>query len=77
MNNLPFDLQPIREFIGLWSLQRSSGHYRFVENVETLLSTFQLKKNIVFFNRDLPPPSLIDFSINPIPKFGARTVNIT
>uniref|UniRef100_A0A915E5C1 Uncharacterized protein n=1 Tax=Ditylenchus dipsaci TaxID=166011 RepID=A0A915E5C1_9BILA len=28
-------------------------------------------------DRDLPAPSLIDFSINPIPKFGARTVNIT
>lgn len=27
--------------------------------------------------RDMPPPDLIDFAINPIPKFGARTVNIT
>uniref|UniRef100_A0A914CHE5 THAP4-like heme-binding beta-barrel domain-containing protein n=1 Tax=Acrobeloides nanus TaxID=290746 RepID=A0A914CHE5_9BILA len=26
---------------------------------------------------DLPAPDLIDFSINPIPKFGARTANIT
>ena len=54
MNNLPFDLQPIREFIGLWQMDKSSGHFR-----------------------DLPPPSLIDFAINPIPKFGARTVNIS
>jgi hypothetical protein len=41
-------------FLGLWALERSSGHFR-----------------------DLPPPSLLDFAINPIPKFGARTVNIT
>ncbi|KAI6213658.1 THAP4-heme-bd domain-containing protein [Aphelenchoides besseyi] len=27
--------------------------------------------------RDLPAPSLIDFSINPVPKFGARSMNIT
>ncbi|EFP06813.1 hypothetical protein CRE_11185 [Caenorhabditis remanei] len=27
--------------------------------------------------RDLPPPSQIDYAINPIPKFGARAVNIT
>ncbi|KAI1722812.1 hypothetical protein Ddc_06992 [Ditylenchus destructor] len=54
MNNLPWDLKPVQEFIGLWEIERSSGH-----------------------DRDLPAPSLIDFSINPIPKFGARTVNIT
>lgn len=27
--------------------------------------------------RDFSPPDLIDFAINPIPKFGARSVNIT
>ena len=27
--------------------------------------------------RDLPPPDQIDFAINPIPKFGARAINIT
>lgn len=54
LNNLPWDLRPVREFIGLWELERTSG-----------------------VSRDLPPPSLIDFAINPIPKFGARTVNIT
>ncbi|PAV86764.1 hypothetical protein WR25_17128 [Diploscapter pachys] len=26
---------------------------------------------------DLPPPDQIDFAINPIPKFGARAINIT
>ncbi|CAJ0591382.1 unnamed protein product [Cylicocyclus nassatus] len=26
---------------------------------------------------DLPPPDQIDFAINPLPKFGARAVNIT
>ncbi|KAK6053921.1 hypothetical protein COOONC_08573 [Cooperia oncophora] len=27
--------------------------------------------------RDLPPPDQIDFAINPVPKFGARAINIT
>ncbi|CAI5451839.1 unnamed protein product [Caenorhabditis angaria] len=27
--------------------------------------------------RDLPPPTQIDYAINPIPKFGARAVNVT
>ncbi|VDM64010.1 unnamed protein product [Angiostrongylus costaricensis] len=27
--------------------------------------------------KDLPPPDQIDFSINPVPKFGARALNIT
>jgi len=53
-NMLPYDLKPVAQFIGLWEMERMSGH-----------------------DRDLPPPSLIDFAINPIPKFGARTVNIT
>ncbi|WKY11793.1 hypothetical protein Q1695_003397 [Nippostrongylus brasiliensis] len=26
---------------------------------------------------DLPPPDQIDFAINPVPKFGARAINIT
>ncbi|KAK6029197.1 hypothetical protein OSTOST_04699 [Ostertagia ostertagi] len=28
-------------------------------------------------SRDLPPPDQIDFAINPVPKFGARAINIT
>ena len=55
MNSLPWDLRPVRDFIGLWEREgQVSGHWR-----------------------DLPAPDLIDFAINPIPKFGARTVNIT
>ncbi|KAH7730432.1 Protein C55A6.12 [Aphelenchoides avenae] len=54
LNQLPFDLRPVKDFIGLWQMERVSGHHR-----------------------ELPPPDLIDFAINPIPKFGARTVNIT
>lgn len=51
---MPWDLRPVKDFIGLWQLEGSSGHAK-----------------------DLPAPSLIDFSINPIPKFGARSINIT
>jgi len=54
LNMMPFDLRPVSQFIGLWEMERMSGH-----------------------ERDLPPPNLIDFAINPIPKFGARTINIT
>uniref|UniRef100_A0A914QA16 THAP4-like heme-binding beta-barrel domain-containing protein n=1 Tax=Panagrolaimus davidi TaxID=227884 RepID=A0A914QA16_9BILA len=55
MNTLPWDLRPVRDFIGLWQLDGLvNGHWR-----------------------DLPAPDLIDFSINPLPKFGARSVNIT
>ncbi|KAI6228928.1 THAP4-heme-bd domain-containing protein [Aphelenchoides fujianensis] len=54
LNQMPFDLRPVKDFIGLWEMENSNGHIR-----------------------DLPPPSLIDFSINPIPKFGARSMNIT
>uniref|UniRef100_A0A7E4UPB9 DUF1794 domain-containing protein n=1 Tax=Panagrellus redivivus TaxID=6233 RepID=A0A7E4UPB9_PANRE len=55
MDTLPWDLRPVRNFIGMWELQgKPAGRWR-----------------------DLPAPDLIDFSINPIPKFGARTVNIT
>ncbi|CAD5231668.1 unnamed protein product [Bursaphelenchus xylophilus] len=55
INMMPFDLRPIRDFIGLWEIEGPA----------------------VGNTRDLPAPSLIDFSINPIPKFGARSVNIT
>ncbi|KAI6189822.1 DUF1794 domain-containing protein [Aphelenchoides bicaudatus] len=54
LNLMPYDLRPVKDFIGLWQLEGSNGHFR-----------------------DLPAPSLIDFSINPIPKFGARSINIT
>ncbi|KJH51516.1 hypothetical protein DICVIV_02349 [Dictyocaulus viviparus] len=33
--------------------------------------------SFVFMERDLPPPDQIDFAINPVPKFGARAINIT
>ncbi|CAI4222548.1 unnamed protein product [Auanema sp. JU1783] len=33
--------------------------------------------NINGRSRDLPPPDQIDYAINPIPKFGARAINIT
>ncbi|CAD6186593.1 unnamed protein product [Caenorhabditis auriculariae] len=53
-SKMPWDLRPVDNFIGLWSLQSTAGRAR-----------------------DLPPPTQIDYSINPIPKFGARAVNIT
>ncbi|PIO72795.1 hypothetical protein TELCIR_05261, partial [Teladorsagia circumcincta] len=30
-----------------------------------------------YIGLDLPPPDQIDFAINPVPKFGARAINIT
>ncbi|EYC15783.1 hypothetical protein Y032_0036g3356 [Ancylostoma ceylanicum] len=51
---MPWDLRPIQNYIGLWSLQSTTGR-----------------------SRDLPPPDQIDFAINPVPKFGARALNIT
>ncbi|EPB71538.1 hypothetical protein ANCCEY_09360 [Ancylostoma ceylanicum] len=33
--------------------------------------------SIALLFRDLPPPDQIDFAINPVPKFGARALNIT
>lgn len=34
-------------------------------------------KNTAGRVRDLPPPTQIDYSINPTPKFGARAINVT
>lgn len=51
---MPFDLRPIANYIGLWTLESLSG--RAI---------------------DVPPPDQLDYAINPIPKFGARAVNVT
>lgn len=53
-SKMPFDLRPIANYIGLWTLEGITG--RVIE---------------------LPPPEQIDYAINPIPKFGARAVNVT
>ncbi|GMT10360.1 hypothetical protein PFISCL1PPCAC_1657 [Pristionchus fissidentatus] len=53
-SKMPWDLRPVQNMIGLWSLTSKTG--RII---------------------DLPPPDQIDFAINPIPKFGARAINIT
>ncbi|KAF7635676.1 hypothetical protein Mgra_00004918 [Meloidogyne graminicola] len=44
--------------------------------VQEFIGLWQKERHTGFF-RDLPPPDLIDFAINPIPKFGARTINFT
>ena len=44
--------------------------------VQNFIGLWQKERQSGHF-RDLPAPDLIDFAINPIPKFGARTVNIT
>ncbi len=51
---LPFDLRPVRAFVGLWRLNEVQGNHM-----------------------DFPPPDQLDYAINPIPKFGARAINIT
>ncbi|KAK5971235.1 DUF1794 domain-containing protein [Trichostrongylus colubriformis] len=53
-SKMPWDLRPVQNYIGLWSLTSTTGR-----------------------SRDLPPPDQIDFAINPVPKFGARAINIT
>ncbi|CAK5008907.1 unnamed protein product [Meloidogyne enterolobii] len=44
--------------------------------VQQFIGLWQKERHTGFF-KDLPPPDLIDFAINPIPKFGARTINFT
>uniref|UniRef100_A0A183CAL5 DUF1794 domain-containing protein n=1 Tax=Globodera pallida TaxID=36090 RepID=A0A183CAL5_GLOPA len=44
--------------------------------VQDFIGLWQMDRSSGNF-KELPAPNLIDLAINPIPKFGARTVNIT
>ncbi|KAL3085137.1 hypothetical protein niasHS_010206 [Heterodera schachtii] len=44
--------------------------------VQDFIGLWQMDRSSGNF-KELPPPNLIDLAINPIPKFGARTMNIT
>uniref|UniRef100_A0AC34RAZ4 THAP4-like heme-binding beta-barrel domain-containing protein n=1 Tax=Panagrolaimus sp. JU765 TaxID=591449 RepID=A0AC34RAZ4_9BILA len=45
--------------------------------VQTFIGLWKIDGPVSGYWKNLPAPDLIDFAINPIPKFGARTVNIT
>uniref|UniRef100_A0A0N4Z9U3 THAP4_heme-bd domain-containing protein n=1 Tax=Parastrongyloides trichosuri TaxID=131310 RepID=A0A0N4Z9U3_PARTI len=44
--------------------------------VQTFIGLWEKEKDVGIY-KQLPPPDMIDYAIHPLPKFGARCINIT